>query len=101
MYYAQDSVKIDRLQLHAEARRAEYNTAAGVITLYEEPFVLQSNEKLTGSKILMLLDEQKVTQIYVPDNSNAESIQTLFANRPTGSLYSEDSALCDNTILIK
>ena len=101
VYYAQDSVKIDRFQLHAEARRAEYNAAAGVITLYEEPFVLQSNEKLTGSKILMLLDEQKVTQIYVPENANAESIQTLFANRPVSSLSSEDSSLVDNLILIR
>ena len=90
VYYAQDSVKIDRLQLHAESRRAEYNAAAEIITLNEEPFVLQSNEKLTGSKILMLLDEQKVTQIYVPENANAESIKTLLANRPANRLSDLD-----------
>jgi len=101
VYYAQDSVKIDRLQLHAESRRAEYNAAAEIITLNEEPFVLQSNEKLTGSKILMLLDEQKVTQIYVPENANAESIKTLLANRPANSLSGVDSSSSDNLILTR
>ena len=101
VYYAQDSVKIDRLQLHAEAKTAEYNAAAGIITLKDDPFVLQSNERLTGTKILMLLDEQKVTQIYVPENANAESIQTLLANRPASILSVEDSSLNDNLILTK
>lgn len=101
VYYAQDSVKIDRLQLHAEARLAEYNAAAGIITLMKEPFVLQSNEKLTGSKILMFLDEQKVTQIYVPEDANAESIKTLFANRPAIDISAADSSIKGNLILTK
>ena len=99
VYYAQDSVKIDRLQLHAEARLAEYNAAAEIITLKENPFVLQSNEKLTGSKILMLLDEQKITQIYVPEDANAESIQTLLANRPASDISATDSLAIGNLIL--
>jgi len=96
VYYAQDSVKIDRLQLHAEARLAEYNAAAEIITLKENPFVLQSNEKLTGTKILMLLDEQKVTQIYVPEDAKAESIQTLFVNKPVNIVSVTDSSIIGN-----
>ena len=91
-YYAHDSVKIVRLQLHAEAQSAEYNAAADVITLSENPFAVQGGEKLMGDQILMLLEEQKVTQIYVPQNARTESKRELLIRRPA-----ENSLLSDTT----
>ena len=83
IYYARDSVKIDYLNLHAESRVAEYSPSAGIITLLEDPFVIQGEEKLTGDIILMLLEDQRTTQIYVPSNAKTESRQTVYVKRPS------------------
>ena len=83
IYYARDSVKIDNLNLHAESQSSEYNMAADIITLLEDPFVMQGEEKLTGDKILMLLERQKITQIYVPKSAKAESKQMVYINQPS------------------
>ena len=82
-YYARDSVKIDLLNLHAESQASEYNPAAGIITLLQDPFVVKGEEKLTGDKILILLENQKATQIYVPSNAKTESRQTVYVKRPS------------------
>ncbi|MCH7886724.1 MAG: LPS assembly protein LptD [Candidatus Marinimicrobia bacterium] len=90
-YYAHDSVRIDRLQLHAESQSAEYNAAADIITLSEDPFAVQGGEKLMGDQILMLLEEQKVTQIYVPQNARTESKRELLIRRPAEKSLSSDT----------
>ena len=82
-YYARDSVKIDLLNLHAESQKSEYNPATGIITLLQDPFVEQGEEKLTGDKIIIFLENQKVTQIYVPSNAKTESRQTVYIKRPS------------------
>ena len=82
-YYARDSVKIDLLNLHAESQASDYTPAAGIITLLQDPFVVQGEEKLTGDKILILLENQKATQIYVPSNAKTESRQTVYVKRPS------------------